>query len=248
VWAANVGELEDAFIEIANEIGRESKKYYVLGYCSPKRAGNHSVTLQLTGYSGNLTYGFNADNFTPGCSVDEIMAIVDSGNFGDKPLQIGGNVLGNDGLYVKGLSGIDVTLKDGEGTISNGTTDAQGNFIFDGLKSQTYTVLIDDTAKEFSPEKYELDLKASVDGISFTEENSTSCALVAMYGEDSDEVALLRQFRDEVLKKTPTGKELIKLYYEWSPVIANAITVDEELRSEMKVMVESIVLLIGATQ
>ncbi len=234
VWAANAGDLGDAFIEIANEIESESKKYYVLGYCSPKRAGNHSVTLQLTGYSGNLTYGFNADNFTPGCSVDEIMSIVNGGNFGDKPLRIGGNVLGNHGIYVKGLSGIEVTLKDGEGTITNGTTDAQGNFIFDGLKSQTYTVLLEDTAKEFSPEKYELDLKASVDGISFKEENSTSCALVAMYGEDSYEVALLRQFRDEVLKKTPIGKELIKLYYEWSPFIVKTMEEEEQFKAEVK--------------
>ena len=43
------------------------------------------------------------------------------------------------------------------------------------------------------------------------------CLSETIYGEDSEEVKLLRNFRNTVLTKTQEGRELIDLYYQWSP-------------------------------
>jgi len=40
------------------------------------------------------------------------------------------------------------------------------------------------------------------------------CTAEKIYGEDSEEVELLRYFRYNVLSKTPEGREIIRLYYE----------------------------------
>lgn len=56
------------------------------------------------------------------------------------------------------------------------------------------------------------------------------CASESIYGEDSDEVKLLRKYRDEVLSKTPEGQTIIRLYYEWSPVIMKLLEEDTLLR------------------
>ena len=50
----------------------------------------------------------------------------------------------------------------------------------------------------------------------------------------SEEAQLLRYFRDEVLESTPEGRELIRLYYWWSPVIVNAMAADTAFKKEVK--------------
>ena len=55
----------------------------------------------------------------------------------------------------------------------------------------------------------------------------------------------LRSLRDDVLSKTKEGKELIRLYYEWSPVIIATMKSDEEFRNELKEMIEGMMLLLG---
>jgi hypothetical protein len=37
-----------------------------------------------------------------------------------------------------------------------------------------------------------------------------------------------------VLNKTPEGRELIRLYYWWSPVIVNAMAADTAFKKEVK--------------
>ena len=49
------------------------------------------------------------------------------------------------------------------------------------------------------------------------------CPAVLLFGEDSDEVKLLRAFRDNILSQTIEGKELIRLYYQWSPALVDAM-------------------------
>ena len=63
-------------------------------------------------------------------------------------------------------------------------------------------------------------------------------------GEDSEEVMLLRSFRNNVLSKTPEGQELIRLYYQWSPTIVRAMEEDEEFKEEVKEMIGGILPLI----
>ena len=71
--AETADELEAAFIKIAEEIKKESEKFYILGYCSPSRQGSHKVILKVKGYTGNLSYPFNSNGFEGGCDPEDIL-------------------------------------------------------------------------------------------------------------------------------------------------------------------------------
>jgi|GEM_PF-1408663 len=73
VWSKSIEELKDAFTQIADDISNEAKKVYILGYCTPKRSGSHSVTIKVPGYSGSLSYSFDATGFEGGCDPLEIV-------------------------------------------------------------------------------------------------------------------------------------------------------------------------------
>ena len=49
--------------------------------------------------------------------------------------------------------------------------------------------------------------------------------------------------RDDVLARAPEGQEIIKLYYQLSPVIVKAMEKDEEFKEEVKEMIGGILLL-----
>jgi hypothetical protein len=75
------------------------------------------------------------------------------------------------------------------------------------------------------------------------------CPILQLFGEDSEEVQLLRDFRDSVLSQTPEGRQLIKLYYAWSPVIVRALEEDEKFREEIAELIDGILPLVeGATE
>ena len=59
------------------------------------------------------------------------------------------------------------------------------------------------------------------------------CLLEKLYGEDSEVIKSLRYFRDNVLDSTPAGREIIRLYYEWSPAIVKVMEEDKKFRGEM---------------
>ena len=61
-----------------------------------------------------------------------------------------------------------------------------------------------------------------------------------MYGSSSVKTKALRYLRDNVLSKTHEGRELIKLYYQWSPVIVRAMEGDEDFKEDVKAMVDEI--------
>jgi len=61
-----------------------------------------------------------------------------------------------------------------------------------------------------------------------------------IYGENSEEVKALRSFRDNVLTQTPEGQEIIKLYYQWNPVIVKAMEKDEAFKEEVKALVDKL--------
>jgi hypothetical protein len=62
-----------AFEQAAARIEAMSQRYYLLGYCSPARAGTHEVTVEAShgGHSGSLSYEFNADGFRPNCDPEK---------------------------------------------------------------------------------------------------------------------------------------------------------------------------------
>lgn len=74
--------------------------------------------------------------------------------------------------------------------------------------------------------------------------NSDTCLLKLLYGEDSRETELLRYFRDNMLTQTPEGQELIRLYYQWSPVVVEAMEEDEKFKEDLKEMIDGVLPLI----
>lgn len=61
--------LSKGFQQIGDRIIDVTRSYYLLSYCSPARAGEHTVTVEAHsgGSSGELDYTFDADGFRPGC-------------------------------------------------------------------------------------------------------------------------------------------------------------------------------------
>ena len=70
------------------------------------------------------------------------------------------------------------------------------------------------------------------------------CPIEEIYGKHAEETELLRDFRDNVLKDTPGGQEIIKLYYEWGPVITKVMEEDEQFRKQVKGMMDEFLPLI----
>jgi hypothetical protein len=77
-----------------------------------------------------------------------------------------------------------------------------------------------------------------------TTTGSGGCFSELIYGEYSKETELLRYFRDDVVSKTPEGQEIIRLYYQLSPVIVKAMEKDEQFKEEIKEMIDGILPLI----
>jgi hypothetical protein len=70
--------------------------------------------------------------------------------------------------------------------------------------------------------------------------SSGPCALSLIYGEHSAKTELLRYIRDNALSKTREGRELIKLYYQWSPAIVRTMEVDEDFKQEIQDMIDEL--------
>ena len=71
------------------------------------------------------------------------------------------------------------------------------------------------------------------------------CLVKQLYGEHSREAELCRSVRDNVLRETPEGRELIKTYYAWSPRLVSVLEQDGALKDQVKKLLDQILLLIG---
>ena len=65
------------------------------------------------------------------------------------------------------------------------------------------------------------------------------CAAEAIYGRDSEETELLREYRDNVLNKIPEGQELIKTYYKLSPTVKILLERNPLLKNRAKAFIDS---------
>jgi hypothetical protein len=66
-------DIRRGFEEIAKRIEGFSRRYYLLSYCSPARAGHHDVEIEAAKgrMRGRLQYDFKADGFGPGCDPNQ---------------------------------------------------------------------------------------------------------------------------------------------------------------------------------
>ena len=70
-----------------------------------------------------------------------------------------------------------------------------------------------------------------------------ACPVTAVYGERSTETELLRSIRDNLLSQSREGRELIKLYYQWSPFIVKAMEADDQFKQEIKNIIDEVLVL-----
>jgi predicted GH43/DUF377 family glycosyl hydrolase len=68
------------------------------------------------------------------------------------------------------------------------------------------------------------------------------CPAEKIYGENSEQLAVLRYFRETVLSQTPEGQELINLYYQWSPLIVKTIEENGVVKEEIRVLIDMFLL------
>ncbi|MBO6534612.1 MAG: VWA domain-containing protein [Balneolaceae bacterium] len=70
--AVNSFDLNQAFLDIANQIKSAAGSFYVLEYCSPKRSGEHTIQIRANfdDRSGRFSTNFNATGFTGGCVIN----------------------------------------------------------------------------------------------------------------------------------------------------------------------------------
>jgi bacillopeptidase F len=85
----------------------------------------------------------------------------------------------------------------------------------------------------------------STSSVTTTTTQLLTCLIEELYGQFSEETVLLRRLRDTFLSKTQEGQEIIRLYYEWSPVIVKAMERDEELKEKAKNMIDELLPVIG---
>jgi len=64
------------------------------------------------------------------------------------------------------------------------------------------------------------------------------CLLETIYGENSEQVVILKYIRDRMLRSTPEGRELVRLYYGWSPFLVRMIENDPEFHLEIKMLAD----------
>lgn len=73
VKATDQANIEKAFNDVADRIENSARKYYLLSYCSPSRAGKHSLKVEVNhaGQSGSLIHEFDAAGFGPECDPNK---------------------------------------------------------------------------------------------------------------------------------------------------------------------------------
>jgi len=115
-----------------------------------------------------------------------------------------------------------------------------GGYMDAYAKSGSYYVRAVRTAQNGPP-----DTSTTITAATTTAVPIADCSSEKIYGEHSEQTKHLRYFRDNVLSTTPEGQELIRLYYELSPTIVRMMEVDEEFKTQVKEIVDRVLLLIG---
>jgi hypothetical protein len=90
---------------------------------------------------------------------------------------------------------------------------------------------------------------STIESTTSTSTNTTTtapagCPISSGLGEDYETMEHLRYFRDAVLGKTAEGREIIKLYYQWGPIVSKAMEEDEALKIMVREMIYDILPLI----
>lgn len=146
-----------------------------------------------------------------------------------------------------------------------GATDENGAYEILGITDDSYRIQFQGESQGYSDQWYSsksnwdtaelvkvtapnkttgIDAELPPAGATTTTTPQQPCAIEEIYGEYSEQTELLRYFRDNMLNTSLEGQEIIRLYYEWSPVIVDAMKEDEEHRRKIKELIDGALLLI----
>ena len=127
-------------------------------------------------------------------------------------------------------------------------TDENGYYEFSGLQSGYYTITPREVDYVFEPNNYVVqNLTGNLPHMDFVAAQAIqghTCPLETIYGKQSEKIRLLRYFRDNVLNKTAQGRDLIRLYYWWSPLIVKAMKEDKEFAKSIKEIIDGVLNLL----
>lgn len=76
-----------------------------------------------------------------------------------------------------------------------------------------------------------------------TSQPAGPCPAEEICGEHSAEVQILRAVRDNILSQTSQGREIIKLYYQWAPMMTMAVRNNRALKAEMRELIDAMLSL-----
>jgi len=142
------------------------------------------------------------------------------------------------------ISNISIHLS---GTISKivMTDTVYGSYVFSGLEIGYYTITPEMKGYSFMPPNYQIqNLNSNLQNMNFVSARVkpvSPCALELIYGEGSDEIRLLKFVRDNILSKTPEGRKIIRLYYEWNSTIIRTIENNSEVEEKIKELINGII-------
>ncbi len=103
----------------------------------------------------------------------------------------------------------------------------------EGLPTTTTTTIAEETTTTTTIETIETTTTTTID-------DDILCPVTEIYGTNSEEANLLRIFRDTILNNDITGKELVKLYYAYAPLVTQIIKNDKEVRETVKETISSV--------
>ena len=129
-----------------------------------------------------------------------------------------------------------------ESTTLERNTDCEINIKFTPSSTGEYNANLTIESDALGLSSYKISLTGK--GIDTSEEESNPNCFIATaaYGSYlSNEVTLLRAFRDQFLLKTETGKNLVALYYETSPPIAELIQQNASLRFITRILLTPVI-------
>ena len=145
------------------------------------------------------------------------------------------------------IADITIQLK-GAGS-QNFITNEDGYYEFSDLQSGYYTITPQEVDYVFEPHNYVVqNLTGNLPHMDFVATQTIPnrlCPLELIYGRKSKEVRLLRYYRDSVLHKTQKGRDFTRLYYQWSPLIVQAMKEDKEFTKNIKEIIDGVLNLLG---
>jgi hypothetical protein len=150
--------------------------------------------------------------------------------------------------YITGdiVEGVSILLS-GTATMTF-TTDIEGYYAFTELTSGYYNITPKMDGYSFAPPYHVIqNLTSNLYNMDFVS-TKIPCVIEFICGDDAYEAEFLRNYRDSVLTQTPEGQELIRLYYQWSPVIVNVMEENEEFEDEVRELIDEVLELISETE